>query len=697
MTDKINHDIDLQKPELYINRELSILEFNKRVLAQAKDESVPLLERLNYLCISCSNLDEFFEVRVASVIEMVTMDPDTRGIDGLTPNEQLDLISTYTRKLVTDQYDVLNTILLPKLKEENIHFVRRQQWTESQSKWLETYFNEEILPILTPVGLDSAHPFPRILNKSLNFIISLTGKDAFGRNSGRAVLQAPRSLPRTIKLPSKETGSGPNDFVFLSSIIHAFIDQLFHGMIIKGCYQFRVTRNSDFFVDDDAIDDLLLAVQGELAMRNYGDEVRLEIDANCPDETVSFLLDRFDMTRDRLFLVDGPVNLSRVQEINDLILDRPELKFTPFKPTIPAELTRQKDIFLAIRRNDILLHQPFESFLPVVDFIRQAAADPDVLAIKQTLYRTGANSPIVSALVKAARSGKVVTVVIELRARFDEKANIDLAYKLQEAAVHVVYGVVGYKTHAKMCLVLRREGRQLRNYVHLGTGNYHPKTAQIYTDYGLFSCDKELGEDVRRVFTQLTSLGKVTKLNKLIQSPFTLHSGLMEKIEREIRHAKAGKPAKIIIQVNAVVEPLAIQALYRASQAGVKIQMIVRGMCCLRPNIAGISENIEVRAIVGRFLEHARIYAFHNDGNQEVYASSADLMNRNMFKRVEVCFPIENKKLAQRILRNLGLYLNDNSQAWIMQSDGSYVRASRGKDEPVIQAQAMLLLEAQTG
>ena len=697
MTDKMIHDIDLQKPELYINRELSILEFNKRVLAQAKDESVPLLERLNYLCISCSNLDEFFEVRVASVIEMVTMDPDTRGIDGLTPNEQLDLISTYTRKLVTDQYDVLNTILLPKLKEENIHFVRRQQWTESQSKWLETYFNEEILPILTPVGLDSAHPFPRILNKSLNFIISLTGKDAFGRNSGRAVLQAPRSLPRTIKLPSKETGSGPNNFVFLSSIIHAFIDQLFHGMIIKGCYQFRVTRNSDFFVDDDAIDDLLLAVQGELAMRNYGDEVRLEIDANCPDETVSFLLGRFGMTRDRLFLVDGPVNLSRVQEINDLILDRPELKFTPFKPTVPHELARQKDIFSAIKRNDILLHQPFESFSPVVDFIRQAAADPDVLAIKQTLYRTGANSPIVGALVKAARSGKVVTVVIELRARFDEKANIDLASKLQEAAVHVVYGVVGYKTHAKMCLVLRREGKQLRNYVHLGTGNYHPKTAQIYTDYGLFSCDKELGEDVRRVFTQLTSLGKVTKLNKLLQSPFTLHSGLMEKIEREIRHAKAGKPAKIIIQVNAVVEPLAIQALYRASQAGVKIQMIVRGMCCLRPNIAGISENIEVRAIVGRFLEHARIYAFHNDGNQEVYASSADLMNRNMFKRVEVCFPIENKKLAQRILRNLDLYLNDNSQAWIMQSDGSYVRVTRGKDEPIIQAQAMLLLEAQTG
>ena len=695
MTNTAN-EIDLQKPELYINRELSLLEFNKRVLAQAKDENVRLLERLNYLCISCSNLDEFFEVRVASVIEMVAMDPDTRGIDGLTPKEQLDLISIQTRLLINDQYATLNNILLPALKKEHINFVRRNEWTQEQSKWLEIYFNEEVLPVLTPVGLDSAHPFPRILNKSLNFIISLTGKDAFGRNSGRAVLQAPRTLPRIIKLPSQETNSGPNDFVFLSSIVHAFIDQLFHGMTIKGCYQFRVTRNSDFFVDDDAIDDLLLAVKGELAMRNYGDEVRLEIDANCPEETVEFLLARFGMSRERLFLVDGPVNLSRVQEINALILDRPDLKFVPFKPNVPDNLTWEKDIFAAIKRNDILLHQPFESFLPVIDFVRQASVDPDVLAIKQTLYRTGSDSPIVNALVKAAQNGKVVTVVIELRARFDEKANIDLASKLQEAAVHVVYGVVGYKTHAKMCLVLRREGKELRNYVHLGTGNYHPKTAHFYTDYGLFSCDKELGEDVRRVFTQLTSLGKVTKLHKLLQSPFTLHSGLMDKIEREIQHVKNGKKGKIIIQVNAVVEPLAIQALYRASQAGVKVQMIVRGMCCLRPNIPGVSENIEVRAIIGRFLEHSRIYAFENDGNREVYASSADLMNRNMFCRVEVCFPIENKKLSQRIWRNLEWYLSDNSQAWILQSDGSYIRVARGKDEAVIEAQTMLLLDAQT-
>ncbi|NOT13120.1 MAG: polyphosphate kinase 1 [Methylococcaceae bacterium] len=685
--------INLQKPELYINRDLSVLEFNKRVLAQALDETIPLLERLNYLCISCSNLDEFYEVRVASVIQMASMDAKVVGIDGLTPHEQLELISIQAHQLVDDQYRILNEILIPKLCAENIRFIRRTEWTEAQQRWLATYFNEELLPILTPVGLDSAHPFPRILNKSLNFIISLTGKDAFGRNSGRAILQAPRALPRLIQLPAEETQSGPADFVFLSSIIHAFISELFNGMTVKGCYQFRVTRNSDFFVDDDAIDDLLLAVEGELAMRNYGDEVRLEIDAQCPDETVSFLLSRFEMTRDRLFLVDGPVNLNRLQEIIVLV-NRPELKFPSFKPVVPHQLERNKDIFAAIKRHDILLHHPFESFSPVVEFLRQAAVSPDVLAIKQTLYRTGADSPIVSALVKAAKAGKVVTVVIELRARFDEKDNISLAAKLQESAVHVVYGVVGYKTHAKMCLVLRREGKELRNYVHIATGNYHPKTAQFYTDYGLFSCDKELGEDVRRVFAQLTSLGKVSKLNKLLQSPFTLHSGLIEKIERESTNARNGRPAKIIIQVNAVVEELLIQALYRASQAGVEVKLIVRGICCLRPGVPGVSENIEVRSIIGRFLEHARIYAFENDGNPEIYASSADLMNRNMFRRVEICFPIASKKLHNRVMHNLGLYLKDNLQAWLLQSDGSYEKSAQVGQDP-LSAQTSLMIEIQ--
>ena len=691
---KVVEIVDLEQPELYINRDLSLLEFNKRVLAQAKNEAVPLLERLNYLCISCSNLDEFFEVRVASVLEIAAIDPKATGLDGLTPKQQLERIAIDSHKLVDEQYQVLNEILIPQLNAENIRFIRRNDWNESQQKWLAKYFNDELLPILTPVGLDSAHPFPRILNKSLNFIISLTGKDAFGRNSGRAILQAPRSLPRVIQLPAEETQSGPYDFVFLSSIIHAFVNELFNGMTVKGCHQFRVTRNSDFFVDDDAIDDLLLAVQGELAMRNYGNEVRLEIDAACPDDTVNFLLDRFEMNRDRLFLVDGPVNLNRIQEINSLV-NRPDLKFAPFKPSTPPQLARNKDIFAAIKRHDILLHHPFESFSPVVEFLRQAAASPDVIAIKQTLYRTGADSPVVAALIKAARAGKEVTVVIELRARFDEKANIDLASKLQEAAVHVVYGVVGYKTHAKMCLVLRREGKDLRHYVHLGTGNYHPKTAQIYTDYGLFSCNKELGEDVRRVFAQLTSLGKVTKLNKLLQSPFTLHKGIIEKIEREIEHAKNGKPAKIIIQVNAIVEEQSIQALYRASQAGVEVKLMVRGICCLRPGIPGISENIEVRAIIGRFLEHARIYAFANDGNQEVYASSADLMNRNMFRRVEICFPIESKRLANRILHDLDLYLKDNAQAWLLQPDGSYLQLLHTSNDEPTQAQSLILAELQ--
>ncbi len=681
---------ELEKPEYYINRELSLLEFNVRVLAQARNEDIPLLERLNYLCISCSNLDEFYEVRVASVLQMANMDKDALSLDGLTSNEQLERISVKAHEVVNEQYRVLNDILIPQLEDENICFIRRDKWSPVQRKWLEKFFNEELLPILTPVGLDSAHPFPRILNKSLNFIISLTGKDAFGRNSGRAILQVPRSLPRIIELPSEDTASGEHDFVFLSSVIHAFVNELFTGMTVKGCHQFRVTRNSDFFVDDDAIDDLMHAVEGELVMRNYGDEVRLEIDENCPEQTVFFLKERFRMNTERVFHAKGPVNLSRVQEIY-ILIDRPDLKFPPFKPFETSQLGRKKNIFTAIKKQDILLHHPYESFRPVVEFIRQAATDPNVLAIKQTLYRTGVDSPVVAALVKAAMTGKSVTVVIELRARFDEKENIDLAAKLQEAAVHVVYGVVGYKTHAKMCLILRKEGKNLRNYVHLGTGNYHPKTARLYTDYGLFSCNKELGEDVRRIFVQLTSLGKVAKLHKLLQSPFTLHKGLLAKIEREISNKKEGQFAKIIIKANAVIEEKLIQALYKASQAGVEIKLIIRGMCSVRPGIKGISENIEVRSIIGRFLEHTRVFAFANGGEWEVYAASADLMSRNMFRRVETCFPVEQKKLHDRILKELDFYLNDNTQAWILQSDGNYIQSKPKKGEQPLSAQNELL------
>ncbi|MDD5036873.1 MAG: polyphosphate kinase 1 [Methylococcaceae bacterium] len=684
-------EVDLSDPKLYINRELSLLEFNRRVLEQAKDEDTPLLERLNFLCISCSNLDEFFEVRAAGLIQMVELSAARTDADSLSPHEALTLLNQRAHELVAEQYRVLNEILLPLLESQGIRFIRRNEWNDSQQAWLKKYFEEELLPILSPMGLDPAHPFPRILNKSLNFIISLAGKDAFGRDIEMAILQAPRALPRTVELPRGETEGGPHDFVFLSSIIHAFVDSLFHGMKVRGCYQFRVTRNSDMYLDEEEIDDLLRAVEGELTSRNYGDEVRLEVADNCPDGIVDFLLTQFGLTTDRLYKVDGPVNLSRAREIYDLI-ERPDLKYPLFVSSLPRQLAGYKDdIFEAIRKQDILLHHPYESFNPVIEMIWQAADDPQVVAIKQTLYRTGSDSPIVEALIKAARAGKEVTVVVELLARFDEKANISLANRLQEAGVQVVYGIVGYKTHAKMLLILRREGRQLRYYTHLGTGNYHSKTSRLYTDYGMFSSDKELGEDVRRVFVQLTSLGKMSPLGKLLQSPFTLHGALVKKIEREIDHAGKGKPARIIIKVNSVEEPQLIRALYRASMAGVKITLIVRGLCCLRPGVPGVSENIEVRSIIGRFLEHSRVYWFENAGDPEVFCASADFMKRNMFRRVESCFPVGNKKLAERIRADLELYLTDNSQAWLLQSDGSYLKPRPKAGEPSVRAQSALL------
>lgn len=682
--------MDLKHPDLYINRELSHLEFNWRVLLQAEDESVPLLERLRFLCIASTILDEFFEIRVAGFKQKVGVGSSQSGPDNQSPAEVLKTIHARARLLVKRQYQILNEVVLPKLAGHNIRAIRRADWTERQEAWLRRYFHDELLPILSPLGLDPAHPFPRMLNKSLNFIVSLTGKDAFGRNSGLAVVQVPRALPRIIRLPAEETGGGPHDFVFLSSIIHAYADDLFHGMSVTGCYQFRVTRNSDLFVDEEEVDDLLRAVEGELFSRHYGDTVRLEIADNCPDDLVDFLLEQFGLTRDDLYQADGPVNLHRLIDIVDTV-DRPELKFPSFTPSRPASLVAGIDMFEAIRKGDILLHHPFESFAPVIEFVRQAATDPHVLSIKQTLYRTGSDSAIVDSLVIAARSGKEVTVVIELRARFDEEANVKLANRLQEAGAHVVYGIVGYKTHAKMLLAVRREGRQLNNYVHLGSGNYHSRTARLYTDYGLFTCDKAVGEDVHSVFQQLTSLGKVVKLNRLLQSPFTLHKGLLQKIQREADNAAAGRPARIIIKVNALIEPQLIQALYAASRAGVEIDLIVRGICSLRPGLAGISERIRVRSIVGRFLEHTRIYCFENDGAQEIYCSSADWMERNMFRRVEIAFPILDSSLRKRVYKDLQYYLRDNLQAWSLNTDGSYERVSvKGRAHAFSAQQALL-------
>ena len=687
-----NMNIDLTNPELYLNRELSLLEFNWRVLQQALDPDVPLLERLNYLCISSTNLDEFFEVRVAGLIQQIEIGDPYLEADQVEANDVLKLISTRAHELVDEQYQVLNEVLLPALAKEHIVTLPRASWTDEQSDWLRSYFIEEVAPILSPMGLDSAHPFPRLLNKSLNFIVSLVGKDAFGRNRSSAILQAPRALPRIIQLPEQFHAKGEYKFVFLSSIIHAFADDLFYGMKVNGCYQFRVTRNSDLAIDTEETSDLLLAISDELTHRNYGDEVRLEIAHNCPEDMVDFLRIECGMHRNNVYSVHGPVNLNRLQEMYSLV-ERPDLKFKPFTQGRPTGLSRNSNVIAAIQKQDVLLHHPYQSFSPVIDLLKQAAADPAVLVIKQTLYRTGAKSPIVDALVAAAHAGKEVTVVIELRARFDEAANVALAARLQQAAVHVVYGIVGYKTHAKMLLILRKEGHKLRHYVHLGTGNYHRSTSRIYTDYGLMTADKNIGEDVSNLFAQLTSLGKIPKMHKLLHAPFTLHDGLLKRIEREIAFAEAGKKAHIIIKANALVEPEMIQAFYRASMAGVKVDLIIRGICCLNPEIKGVSDNINVRSIIGRFLEHTRVFYFKNDGDNEVWAGSADLMIRNLLRRVEACFPVENKKLRKRIVEDLKLYLQDNSQAWALSHSGRYQRVLRSEDEAIVSAQTSLLSE----
>jgi len=681
---------DLSNPGLYINRELSLLEFHRRVLAQAEDGDVPLLERLKFLCISSSVLDEFFEIRVAGLKQQEAYGASQRAADNMSPSEQLRHIAVTVRELIDEQYHVLNDVLLPKLDIQGIRFLDADDWNDKQRQWLKRYFNGELAPIMIPIALDPAHPFPEPLNKSLTFIVTLEGEDAFGRRSGKAIVQVPRSLPRVVRLP-ESCAQAPNDFVLLSSIIQVHVDQLFSGMKSTGCYQFRVTRNSDLFVDTEEVDDLLRALEGELSSRRFGDAVRLEVAQDCPDDLAAFLSAQFRLSREDVYRCKGPVNLARLAAVPELV-DRPELKYPGFTPGIPDQLRNANDIFEAIRMGDVLLHHPFQSFAPFIDFLRQAAADPKVLSIRQTLYRTGTESAVVEALTDAAANGKEVLVVIELRARFDEEANIELATHLQNSGAQVVYGVVGHKTHAKMSMVIRREGRALRRYVHLGTGNYHTHTTRLYTDYGLFTCDPEIGDDVQQVFQQLTSMGKTTRLKKLLQAPFTMHSSMVEFIEQEAENARAGKPARILAKINSLIEPQVIQALYQASQAGVKVDLIVRGVCALRPGIKGISDNIQVRSIIGRFLEHTRVFYFENAGESRLYLSSADWMNRNFFNRVETCFPIENEPIKKRIMRELRTYLADNCQAWILQSDGSYRQLTAPRDKRRC-AQEILLAE----
>jgi polyphosphate kinase len=664
--------------EHFLNRELQSLEFNRRVLAQAEDKAVPMLERLKFLCIVSSNLDEFFEIRVSGLKEQIKLGAAASGPDGLTPLQVFRQVAARAQGIVERQYRLLNEEILPGLARENIRFLRRSEWAPSQQEWIRDYFFREMMPVLTPIGLDPAHPFPRVFNKSLNFAVELEGRDAFGRDSRAAIVQAPRVLPRVIRLPAG-VAQGPNDFIFLSSILHAHVGELFTGMNVLGCYQFRVTRNSDLFVEEEEVKDLRKALQGELPQRHFGDAVRLEVADNMSEAMTRFLLTQFGLEGDDLYSVAGPVNLVRLMSIPDQV-NRPDLEYPKFQPGLPKPLAKGKDLFEVIRKSDVLLHRPFQSFTPVIEFIRQAARDPQVVAIKQTVYRTGTDSVIMQTLIDAARAGKEVTVVVELMARFDEEANINWAAKLEEVGAHVVYGVVGHKTHAKMALVVRREDGKLRRYAHLGTGNYHARTARSYTDFDLLTANQDVVSDVNEVFQQLTGLGKMTKLKHVWQSPFTLHPKILEAIENEARIARSGKPGRIVAKMNSLLEPQTIEALYKASQAGVKVDLLVRGVCALRPGVPGLSDNIRVRSIVGRFLEHTRIFQFRHGGESRVFLSSADWMDRNFFRRIELCTPVLDTKLKRRVIQEgLKPYLEDNTQAWDMQPDGSFKRARRGR------------------
>jgi polyphosphate kinase len=680
--------------EHFLNRELSLLAFNRRVLAQAADSRVPLLERLRFICIVSSNLDEFFEIRVAGLKEQIKLGSHAAAADGMQPLDVLRRVREQAHQLIAEQYALLNGDILPTLEQEGIAFFRRNLWSEEQRNWVREFFVREVMPVLTPIGLDPSHPFPRVLNKSLNFAVELEGTDAFGRSSGAAIVQAPRALPRVIRLP-RELSGADYGFIFLSSVLHEFVSELFSGMNVLGCYQFRVTRNSDLFVDDEEVKNLRIALQGELPQRHFGDAVRLEVADNCSPVMTDFLLQQFGLERGDLYRVPGIVNVVRLMSVPDQV-DRPDLTYARFQPGLPKALTKRYDIFASMRKEDILIHHPFQSFTPVIQLLQQAAEDPQVVAIKMTVYRTGTDSVLMEHLLRAAEKGKEVTVVVELMARFDEEANLSIAARLEEVGAHVVYGVVGYKTHAKMLMVLRREENGYRRYIHLGTGNYHPRTTRFYTDFGLLTSNPEIGDDVNEVFKQLTGLGKASALKHLWQAPFSLHSKVLDAIHAETAAAKADKPARIIAKMNSLLEPEIITALYEASAAGVKIDLIIRGVCSLRPGVKGLSENIRVRSVIGRFLEHHRIFYFHAHGKQNIYLSSADWMERNFFRRIEISFPILEPKLKRRILREgLKPYLADNSQAWEMNGNGEYrIKPSRRSR---ISAQELLLADLKGG
>ncbi len=655
----------------FLNRDLCQLEFNRRVLAQAEDASLPLLERLRFLCIFSNNLDEFFEIRVASLKEQIKSNPEEIGLDGLTPAAVHDLVSEQTHELVERQFALLNDVILPALAAEKIFIQCPKEWSQQLSVWAHDYFQREVLPLLTPISIQAGQAFPRILNKSLNYLVELSGEDAYGRAAELAMVPAPRSLPRLIPVPAEVAGN-ETTFVTLASIMQANVDRLFRGMQVGAIHSFRLTRNSELFINEEETQSLIDKLRGELPRRHYGNAVRLEVSSGFPLRYIDYINKKIHLANEDIYFINGSLNLARWVDLPNMV-NRPDLKFLEFASGMPRALRQQSDIFAAIRKQDILLHHPYESFAPVVDFIRAAANDPDVLAIRQTIYRTGHDSALLEALCAAAKRGKATVAVVELFARYDEETNVKWAGRLERAGVNVVYGTLGIKTHAKMAMVIRRENNVLKRYVHLGTGNYHSRTARVYTDFGLFTCNESICADVNEIFTHLTGLGKAKKLQQLHQSPFTLHAMLLAKIAVEAAQAAAGQPAMIIAKMNALLDPKIIRALYKASQAGVKIHLLIRGMCILRPGVPGLSENITVRSTIGRFLEHHRIFYFFNQGAEDIYLSSADWMERNFFRRVEIAFPVLDRGLKKRVVEEaLKPYLKDNQQGWLMNSEGQY-------------------------
>ncbi|NDD81776.1 MAG: polyphosphate kinase 1 [Verrucomicrobia bacterium] len=656
----------------YINRELSWLEFNQRVLEEAQDPTQPLLERLKFLTIVSSNLDEFFEIRVAALKQLLENRSDAHGPDGLRAGETLAAIRQRVQRMIFEQYELLHKILLPALEKKNIFLRPVAQLEEIRLEWTRNTFRKDILPILTPLAVDPSHPFPQLLNKSVNLAV-LYSKPGAQESTRHAFVQVPRGIPRIIALPTTE--SGAKEFILLSDLVRHFVSEVFPGMKIHGAWPTRITRNSELYIDEEEAQNLLLTIEEELQKRNRGAAVRLEIPEDCPVEIEKYLLGRLHLGPEDVYRVVGPVNLTQLFALTEADRNDTSLRDPAFTPALPAALPGGSGDFEAIRQKDILLHHPYESFTPIVTLLENAAEDPDVLAIKMTLYRTSGDSPVVNALIQAARNEKQVTVLVELKARFDEANNIAWAKKMEEAGIHVVYGLVGLKTHCKTILFVRREGEHLRTYLHLGTGNYHPRTARLYTDLGLLTSRTSLTTEAAALFNVLTGMSETAHFDELLVAPFNLAPRLIEMINRERAHLRAGRKAGIFIKVNSLVDQEMIDTFYSASQEGVSIDMVIRGICCLRPGVPGLSENIHVRSIVDRFLEHSRIYVFHNDGDPLIYLGSADLMPRNLHRRVEVVFPILDPDLRRNILESIvPSYLADNTKARFLGSDGLSTR-----------------------